>query len=191
MIQSILIRNYEPYGQVIKTLLNIKESAKIGSQKIHQIWELWPLLKEEIIGNGNFGSDYITLNYKNGSQFTIMTPLNSTRGNRANCGILDEYRDHDPDDINEIILPLLNVDRPMVNGDKNENEPQQVQLWITSAAEKNTFCYDKTIEMLEQQIINPKNTFMWGKIIIIAPLKFLKLLGNPNVKTRAISSQAL
>lgn len=50
----------------------------------------------------------------------------------------------------------------MVNGDINEEEPQQVQLWITSAAEKNTFCYDKTIELLEQQIINPKNTFMWG-----------------------------
>jgi hypothetical protein len=53
-----------------------------------------------------------------------MSPLNSTRGNRANAGILDEFRDHDSHDINEIILPLLNVDRPMVNGDKNENEPQ-------------------------------------------------------------------
>lgn len=91
-----------------------------------------------------------------------MTPLNSTRGNRATCGILDEFRDHDADDINEIILPLLNVDRPMVNGDKNAAEPQQVQLWITSASEKNTFCYDKTIELLEQQIINPKETFVWG-----------------------------
>ena len=27
--------------------------------------------------------------------------------------------DHDPTDIAEIILPLLNVDRPMTNGDKN------------------------------------------------------------------------
>lgn len=81
------------------------------------------MLKEEIVGSGNFGSDYITLNFKNGSQFTIMTPINSTRGNRANCGIIDEFRDHDPNDISEIVLPLLNVDRPMVNGDKNENEP--------------------------------------------------------------------
>jgi hypothetical protein len=56
----------------------------------------------------------------------IMSPLNSTRGNRANAGILDEFRDHDANDINEIILPLLNVDRPMVNGDINEYEPQQV-----------------------------------------------------------------
>jgi hypothetical protein len=45
----------------------------------------------------------------------IMSPLNSTRGNRATAGIRDEFRDHDPDDISEIILPLLNVDRPMAN----------------------------------------------------------------------------
>jgi len=33
-------------------------------------------------------------------------------------------RDHNADDINEIILPLLNVDRPMENQDKNPYEPQ-------------------------------------------------------------------
>lgn len=50
----------------------------------------------------------------------------------------------------------------MTNQDINEEEPQQVQLWISSASEKNTFCYDKTIELLEQQIINPSQTFCWG-----------------------------
>ena len=107
-------------------------------------------MKNEIIGGGNFGNDYVRLTFKNGSLFDVMTPLNSTRGNRATVGILDEFRDHEADDINEIILPLLNVDRPMVNGDKNPEEPQQVQLWITSASEKNTFCYDKTVELYEQ-----------------------------------------
>ena len=91
-----------------------------------------------------------------------MSPINSTRGNRATAGILDEFRDHDANDINEIILPLLNVDRPMANQDKNPYEPQQVQMWITSAADKNTFCYDKTIELMELAIINPNNVFIWG-----------------------------
>ena len=50
----------------------------------------------------------------------------------------------------------------MVNGDKNEYEPQQVQLWITSASEKNTFCYDKTIELMEQAILRPNKVFCWG-----------------------------
>lgn len=91
-----------------------------------------------------------------------MSPINSTRGNRATAGILDEFRDHDADDINEIILPLLNIDRPMANQDKNPYEPQQVQMWITSASDKNTFCYDKTIELLELATINPNNVFIWG-----------------------------
>lgn len=92
----------------------------------------------------------------------IMSPINSTRGNRATAGILDEYRDHSADDINEIILPLLNVDRPMINQDKNPYEPQQVQMWISSASDRNTFCYDKTIELLETAIINPNSCFVWG-----------------------------
>lgn len=91
-----------------------------------------------------------------------MSPLNSTRGNRATAGILDEFRDHNASDINEIILPLLNVDRPMVNQEKNPYEPQQVQMWITSASDKNTFCYDKTIELMELSIINPDKVFIWG-----------------------------
>jgi hypothetical protein len=44
-----------------------------------------------------------------------MTPISSTRGNRATAGIIDEYRDHSAEDISEIILPLLNVNRPMKN----------------------------------------------------------------------------
>lgn len=32
------------------------------------------------------------LTFKNGSALDIMSPLNSTRGNRATCGILDEFR---------------------------------------------------------------------------------------------------
>lgn len=82
--------------------------------------------------------------------------------NRATCGIIDEFRDHNADDISSIILPLLNVDRPMMNQDVNKNEPQQVQLWISSASDKNTYCYDKTIELLEMTIINPKESFVWG-----------------------------
>ena len=70
--------------------------------------------------------------------------------------------DHNADDISEIILPLLNVDRPMENQEYNPKEPQQGQLWISSASDKNTFAYDKTIELLELSIINPGNAFIWG-----------------------------
>lgn len=70
--------------------------------------------------------------------------------------------DHEPDDINEIVLPLMNVNRKMKNGLENRFETQQIQLWMSSAGDKNSFCYDKTIEMLELAIINPSKAFIFG-----------------------------
>lgn len=137
------------------------QSAKIAQQKLAQLFDMLPMLKSEIAVE-NYGTDYIKIIFHNKSSFVVVTPLNSSRGQRATVGIIDEFRDHDPTDIAEIILPLLNVDRPMTNGDKNPSEPQQVQLWISSASEKNTFCYDKTIELFEQSVINPSNTFFFG-----------------------------
>lgn len=157
-----LICIFRPGSHVFQCAPGKAQGAKIANQKIHLLWELLPLLKDEIVGDGNFGPDYVKLTFRNGSIMDIMSPINSTRGNRATAGILDEFRDHDADDINEIILPLLNIDRPMVNQDKNPYEPQQVQMWISSASDKNTFAYDKTIEMLELSIIFPERVFLWG-----------------------------
>ena len=50
----------------------------------------------------------------------------------------------------------------MENQEYNPKEPQQGQLWISSASDKNTFAYDKTIELLELAIIEPSNVFLWG-----------------------------
>lgn len=44
---------------------------------------------------------------------------NSAKGKRVECGILDEYREHDANLINEIILPLLKIDKQ-----KNKEESQ-------------------------------------------------------------------
>lgn len=35
-------------------------------------------------------------------------------------------------------------------------------MWISSAADKNTFCYDKTIELMELAILHPENVFCFG-----------------------------
>ena len=81
------------------------------------------MLKQELVGDGAYSSDYVRLTFRNGSVFDVVSPLGSQRGGRRSGGILDEYRDHDPDEINSIVLPLLNVSRPMTNGKLNENEP--------------------------------------------------------------------
>lgn len=123
---------------------------------------MFPILKKEILGDGNFGGDYVRLSFRNGSVFDVVSALNSQRGGRRNGGLIDETRDHVPDDLNNIVLPLMNVNRKMKNGIVNTNEPQQIQLWMSSASDKNTYCYDKTIEMLELAIINPSKAFIFG-----------------------------
>ena len=92
VLALMLICIFRPGSNVFICAPGKSQGARIAGQKVKQLWEMLPLLKAEIIGEGNFGSDYIKLSYRNGSQFTVMSPLNSTRGNRATCGIIDEFR---------------------------------------------------------------------------------------------------
>lgn len=81
MIQSILTRNCKPHGQRLATSIKYQESAKIAKEKISEIFNLFPLLKEEI-EKDNYGADYVTLYFKNGSIFDVVSALNSQRGGR-------------------------------------------------------------------------------------------------------------
>ena len=58
------------------------QSAKIAKDKIYEIWDKLPLLKKEIIGDGNFGKDYVTLMFRNGSIFDVVGALDTERGGR-------------------------------------------------------------------------------------------------------------
>lgn len=58
------------------------QSAKIAKDKIYEIWDKLPFLKKEIIGDGNFGKDYVTLTFRNGSIFDVVGALDSERGGR-------------------------------------------------------------------------------------------------------------
>ena len=63
------------------------QAAKIATQKIEEIYTHWPLLKREIKGwqlsdrPGNYGKDYVTLMFMNGSQFDVVGG-DGTRGLR-------------------------------------------------------------------------------------------------------------
>lgn len=137
------------------------QGAEIAKQKLDEILELFPLLKNEYV-KYNSGKDYVQVVFKNGSIFQVIAGLNSTRGQRANGGILDEVRDQDPVMVTEVILPLLNVDRRDAQGDVDPTEPNQQQIYITSAGTKGTYAYDRLIELFIQSIIMPESSFVWG-----------------------------
>lgn len=139
-----------------------EQGAKIGDEKIHEIWELFPLLKKEIIGDGNFGKDYVKLTFRNHSVLDIVGALDTTRGGRRHGGLVDEIRDHDGDILNEVVLPLLVVERRSGSGRINPNEPQACQYYMTSASYKSTFAYEKLIENLGDMIMDPTSAFVFG-----------------------------
>lgn len=74
------------------------QSASIAREKLYEIFQHWPLLRKEVIGGdvsecpGNYGKDYVTLNFRNGARFDVLAPLDSTRGGRRNSGLIDEVR---------------------------------------------------------------------------------------------------
>ena len=90
---------------------NKNQSAQIAKEKIVEIYDKFPLLRKEVVGGtvsdtpGNFGKDYVTLKFRNGSQFDVVGALDSQRGGRRHGGLVDEVRDHEEEPINEIVLP--------------------------------------------------------------------------------------
>jgi hypothetical protein len=145
---------------------HINQSAKIATEKIKEIYDLFPFLRREVMGTGdypgNFGKDYVKLTFKNGSLFDVVGTTDSTRGGRRNAGLIDEIRDHDETEISEIVLPLMNVNRRTKARVVNPNEPHQQTIFATSAGTKQSYAYEKLIETLEEAIIDPRNAFVFG-----------------------------
>lgn len=106
--------------------------------------------------------DYVTLKFRNGSQFDIVAPLDSARGGRRQGGLIDETRDHEEEPINEIVLPLLNVSRRLPDNTVNEKEPNQQRIFATSAGVKTSFAYNILLDTFEDAIIHPNSTFVMG-----------------------------
>ena len=56
----------------------------------------------------------------------------------------------------------MNVSRRLPDNTVNEREPNQQVLAMTSAGNKTSYAYDKLIDMFENAIIDPKNSFVFG-----------------------------
>lgn len=147
---------------------NKSQAAQIAKEKIVEIYDRWPMLRKEVIGGeisdtpGNFGKDYVTLKFRNGSQFDVVGALDSQRGGRRHGGLIDEVRDHEETPINEVVLPLMNVSRRLPDNSVNEKEPNQQRIFMTSAGVKTSFAYDLLIDDFIDSIIHPDSTFVFG-----------------------------
>lgn len=142
---------------------DIKSSGiKIMAQKIDEIFTLFPLLQKEILTKHQSGSDYIEVIFRNGSMFDAIGVTQGTRGIRRTSGVLEEAALFDGDEVNERVLPTLNISRRDVVGKMYEDEPSQSQCWVTSAGGKACYAYEKLIEFTVMSVLNPKSAFICG-----------------------------
>jgi hypothetical protein len=69
MLQCIFI----PGRKVFICAPNKNQGAQIAKEKITEIYRHWPLIRNEVFGSeltdspGNFGKDYVTIKFRNGS----------------------------------------------------------------------------------------------------------------------------
>ena len=143
-----------------------QQAAEIGSAKIKEISSLLPLLDNEIDyrkGSGTtFGQDYTRIRFKGTSELDIVGVSETTRGNRRNGMIFEESAKMNAISINEVVLPLLNIARRTKDGTINPNEIHQQQTYVTSAGNRQSFGYDKTIEILISAVLEPQKNFTCG-----------------------------
>lgn len=139
------------------------QGAQIAAEKVNEILDLFPILRKELVGEDfNSGKDYLKMTFRNGSIFDVVAALDSQRGGRRHSGMIDEVRDHDADLLNEVVIPLMNVNRRTKARIVNPYERHQAQFYLTSAGQKSSFAYQKLVELFEMQIYNPKGAFVWG-----------------------------
>lgn len=138
-----------------------KASLSITKQKLEEIWTYWPLLKAEVLTQ-HMATDYIELIFKNGSTFQILALSASSRGNRATGGTVEEAALVDGDILSEVIIPLMNIPRQSLAGGSNPTEPHAQQKYITSAGSKNTFAYERLIELTTRSILDEDDYFVCG-----------------------------
>lgn len=101
--------------------------------------------------------------FKNSSSIDILAAKQSSRGQRRTGGLMEECVLIDGDILNEVIIPTTNVDRLLPDGTRHKEEViNKSQIYITTAGWKNSFAYDKLIELLIQSVIEPDKVMIMG-----------------------------
>lgn len=143
-----------------------EQAASITIAKIEEICKLIPALNNEINwarGQSKKTKDDVKYLFKNGSVIDILAARESSRGQRRTGGLMEECVLIDQSALNEIIIPTTNVDRLLPDGTRHREEVvNKSQIYITTAGFKNTFAYDKLIELLIQSIIDPDEVMIMG-----------------------------
>lgn len=143
-----------------------QQAAGIAREKVGQLCTLIPGLKNQINwdrGMSKASKDMVQYIFKNGSILDIMAARESSRGKRKTGGLVEQCILVDGQMLNNVIIPTMNVDRRLPNGTYVTKEVvNKSQVYVTTAGFKNDFPYQKLIEILIRQVINPQEAMIMG-----------------------------
>lgn len=155
-----------PNSQLFVTTGGKEQAASITIAKIEEICRLIPQLNNEINwdrGVSKKSKDDVRYVFKNKSSIDILAARQSSRGQRRTGGLMEECVLIDGDILNEVIIPTTNVNRLLPDGSRHNDEIiNKSQIYITTAGWKNSFAYDKLIELLVQSIVEPDSAMVMG-----------------------------
>lgn len=166
-VMALMLRcTFYPNSHLFVTTGGKQQAASITMAKVEQICHLLPFFQKQITwerGKTTKGRDNVKYVWKNGSTLDILTASEKSRGQRRTGGLMEQCVLIDGTILNEVIIPTTNVDRTLSDGTRHPKELiNKSQIYITTAGWKNTFAYDKLIQMLVQSIINPNEVMIMG-----------------------------
>jgi hypothetical protein len=155
-----------PNSHLFVTTGGKEQAASITIAKIEEICKLIPALNNEINwdrGVSKKSKDNVNYVFKNGSSIDVLAARQSSRGQRRTGGLMEECVLIDGDILNEVVIPTTNVDRLLPDGTRHQEEViNKSQIYITTAGWKNSFAYDKLIELLIQGLVDPAEAMIIG-----------------------------
>ena len=148
MIRAILY----PRAKLFSTAGGKEQAAQILQEKVDDICQKIPAFQREIDwtrGETKVGKDSCVYKFKNGSTIENLAATERSRGRRFHAGLIEECVGVDQKILQEVVIPTMNVSRRCMDGNVREEEVlNQSQIFITTAGYKNTYSYEKLIQLL-------------------------------------------
>lgn len=159
-----------PNADLFVTTGGKEQATSITKQKVEEWFDLVPALRNEVDwrpgkGTKPTGKDDICYKFKNGAKLSIVGASQKSRGGRKTGGLVEEVITVDQTILNEVIIPMMNVDRRLGDGTRRPEESvNKSQIYVTSAGYKNSYAYEKLLAFLVNMIIkkNEHHTFVMG-----------------------------
>ena len=190
MIRAILY----PGAKLFSTAGGKEQAAQILQEKVSDICQKIPAFQREINwrrGETKVGKDSCIYKFKNGSTIENLAATERSRGRRFHGGLMEECVGLNQKILQEVIIPTMNVSRRCTDGNVREEEIlNQSQIFITTAGYKNTYSYEKLIQLLVRMTTREDSMVMGGTwripvVMGLQPKTFVNDLKNDSTFNEA------